>query len=108
MHHFQTTLGNETTVAAPQAGELLAGNAIGAWAPVEANTHDQIMVLTQRLNETPQWQELASIHDHQFTLQHQAIDDPKAPDFGIPAVQEIQIILLQILEALRNVGVIAE
>ena len=107
MHHFQTTLGNETTVAAPKAGELLAGNAIDVWAPVPANVAKELKVLTQRLSETPQWQVLADIPQHDLVLQHEAIEDPKEPDFGMPCMVEMQLLMVQVLDILRAAKLIA-
>ncbi len=108
MHHFQTTLGTETVVAAPKPGELLAGNPIGTWAPVEANDSSEIKVLAQKSNEAPAWVNLLAIPEYNMAFQHASIDDPKASDFGIPAVMELQMLVLQILETLREAQLIAK
>ena len=107
MHHFQTTIGNETVVAAPEAGQLLAGNAIGSWAPIEANTTADVKVLTQQSGDMPQWKQLSLFPEYNTVLQHEAIDDPRESDFGMPAIREMQFILVQILEVLRATKLIA-
>lgn len=107
MHNFQTTHGNEITVAPPQAGEILVGNAIGAWSPVEANMAEHLKVLTQQLNQIPQWKQLAEIPDHDLMVQHAVIDDPKEPDFGMPCIVELQMLMMEVLSILRVAKLIA-
>ena len=101
MHTFLTVHGNEIAVAAPKQGEMLVGNATEAWQPIEANSTSEIKVLTQQGCSQPCWQSLAELPDHVMQLQQAAIRNP-TQNIAIPAIEEIQFILKEILSVLRT------
>ena len=101
MHHFDTPGQVETTVQHPKKGEMLVGSNIERWQTFEANTTEQIKVLTQKNAEFPQWVQLAELPSNSFIEQQPAIADPIASSHGLQAIDEIQSILLQIIRVLR-------